>query len=77
MDRDEYLLAAHEAARLLNIKPATLYDWAKKGLVPHIRILAGKKRPVLRFRREELLQFIEKRARNDSISGVGPNETLS
>ncbi len=64
MDRQEQLLAAHEAAALLNIKPATLYDWAKKGVVPHIRILAGKKRPLLRVRRDDLLRFIESRVRN-------------
>ena len=64
MDRPEQLLAAHEAAAFLNIKPATLYDWAKKGIVPHIRILAGKKRPLLRFRRDDLLRFIESRVRN-------------
>ena len=64
MDRQEQLLSAHEAAAFLNIKSATLYDWAKKGVVPHIRILAGKKRPLLRFRRDDLLQFIESRVRN-------------
>ena len=64
MVQHEELLAAYEAAALLNVKPATLYDWAKRGIVPHIRILAGKKRPVIRFRHRDLMQFIESRARN-------------
>ena len=59
MDRNESLLAAHEAAAILSIKPATVYDWAAKGILPHIRILAGKRRAVIRFRREDLAAFLK------------------
>ncbi len=62
MDRDEVLLAAHEAAAILNVKPATLYDWAKQGVIPHVRILAGKRRPLIRFRRVELEEFLRERS---------------
>ena len=61
MSRDESLLAVDEAAAVFRIKTATLYDWAKKGVVPHVRILAGRRRPVIRFRREDLARFIENR----------------
>ena len=61
MQVDESLLQADEAAAILKVKTGTLYDWAKKGLVPHVRILAGRKRPVIRFRRTDLARFIEAR----------------
>ena len=61
MDPASPLLAADQAAALLNVKPATVYDWAAKGILPHIRILAGTRRPVIRFRRADLERFIEQR----------------
>ena len=62
MDPNTCLLAADEAAALLNVKPGTVYDWASKGILPHIRILAGRRRPVIRFRREDLERFLRERA---------------
>jgi excisionase family DNA binding protein len=55
------LLDADEAAALLKVKRGTAYDWAAKGLLPHVRILAGTTRPVVRFRREDIERFIEQR----------------
>jgi excisionase family DNA binding protein len=34
----EPLLKAEELARLLNVRPTTVYAWAQTGFVPHIRI---------------------------------------
>ena len=62
MEKHDELLDADEAAALLKVKRGTAYDWAAKGILPHIRILAGKSRPVVRFRKADLEQFIEQRA---------------
>ena len=58
VDMDETLLSAVQAAAVLNVKPGTAYDWAAKGILPHIRILAGKRRAVIRFRKEDLELFL-------------------
>ena len=58
MDQDDQLLAADDAAVILNVKTPTVYDWAAKGVLPHIRILAGQRRPVIRFKRADLEQFL-------------------
>ena len=64
MASDETLLDANQAAPLIKVAPKTLYDWAKKGVFPHIRILADKKRPVIRFRRSDIEQFLKDRTQN-------------
>ena len=61
MDELASLLTPEEAASALKIKVGTVYDWAAKGVLPHIRILAGKRRPVIRFRKEDLDRFLQER----------------
>jgi excisionase family DNA binding protein len=61
MDRDDPLLVADQAAATLNVKPGTIYDWVSKGILPCVRILAGKRRPVIRFRRSDIDEFIRTR----------------
>ena len=61
MDRPSNLLAADEAAAILHVKPGTVYDWAGRGILPHVRILAGRRRPVIRFRVEDLHSFLAER----------------
>ncbi len=58
MSEHQGLLDADEAATLLAVKRGTIYDWASRGLLPHVRILAGKRRPVVRFRRDDLVAFL-------------------
>ena len=62
MEHSEKLLAVDEAAAILKVKPGTIYDWASRGVLPHVRILAGHRRPVIRFRRSDLEEFIRDRA---------------
>jgi excisionase family DNA binding protein len=58
MESNHELLTADETATLLKVRQSTIYDWAAKGVLPHVRILAGKRRPVLRFRRLDVEAFI-------------------
>lgn len=60
MDQQE-LITAEEVASFLRVKVSTIYDWAAKEILPHVRILAGKRRPVIRFRRTDLQEFIQQR----------------
>lgn len=62
MSRLSPLLTVEEAAELLRIQSTTVYDWAAKGLLPHIRILAGTRRPVIRFRETELESFLQQKS---------------
>jgi len=62
MDSNNDILIAEEAAPILRVKVGTVYDWVAKGILPHIRILAGRRRAVIRFRRSDLEEFIRQRA---------------
>lgn len=54
------LLDVREAAVLLGLRPATLYQWAYKRRIPVVKLF-GKRGP-LRFRLKDVLQLI-----NDSV----------
>lgn len=58
----ETLLDAKAVARWLNLAPSTIYDQAARGIIPHIRLWRGARRTVVRFRREDVEDFIRKRA---------------
>ena len=55
----ETLLRAHQIARILNVKPSTLYALCYRGVIPYIRIRQGKRRPLLRFRQEDIERFLK------------------
>jgi excisionase family DNA binding protein len=50
------LLDVHEAAALLAVKPATLYQWAYQRRIPVVKLLGR----ALRFRLSDLEQLIAK-----------------
>jgi len=54
----DLLLTAEEVASLLRIKVPTVYDAAARGNLPVVRLWVGKKRSLIRFRREEIEQLI-------------------
>lgn len=56
------LLTAEEVARILNVKVSTVYDGVHRGLLPAVRIWKGRRRTLVRFRREDLEEFIRQRA---------------
>ena len=55
-DTDSILLNYAQAAHLLNISERCLWSLAKANQIPHLRI-----RRAVRFRRESLLRWIERR----------------
>ena len=55
MDR---LIKATDVAELLNVRPATVYALVQRGVLPHVRISEGAKRPLLRFRLTDIERFL-------------------
>ena len=51
------LITLNEACAILKIHPNTLRQWDKKGILPAIRI---GERKVRRYRKEDILKFINK-----------------
>ena len=58
MSKVEKLLSIVQAARIIGVKPDTITSWTAKGALPHVRILAGRKRPAIRFREPDLDAFV-------------------
>jgi excisionase family DNA binding protein len=56
-DGHERLLDVHEAAALLGLKPATLYQWAYKRRIPVVKLFGP--RGALRFRLNDVEQLIK------------------
>lgn len=56
------LLTADDIARILNVKVSTVYDGVYRGLIPAVRIWKGRRRTLVRFRREDIESFIRERA---------------
>lgn len=60
----EKLLTARDIAEELNLKIATVYAAAADGRLPCVRLWEGRRRPLIRFRREDIEQLIEDRTEN-------------
>lgn len=58
---DMELLEARIVARMLNLRVSTIYAAVKTGKLPHIVLWAGRKRPLLRFRRTDIEAFVRDR----------------
>lgn len=50
------ILNKPEAAQCLRVKPRTLDEWMRRGMVPYSKLPSG----TVRFRREQLVAFIRK-----------------
>ena len=65
MDQEEKgaadLLTADEVARILRLKPATVYEAAADGRIPHVRLWGGTRRALVRFRRADIESFVRDR----------------
>lgn len=56
---EEPLLIADEVARLLRIKPATVYEAAAKGRIPCVRLWEGRRKALVRFRRTDIQRLMD------------------
>ena len=55
------LLSAHEVARILQLRVSSIYDAVAKGRLPAVKLWQGRRRAVIRFRAEDITNFIEER----------------
>ena len=53
------LLTVKQAARLLGICVSTVYLWTEQGYLPHVCLSKGTRKRCIRFREEELAQWVE------------------
>ena len=57
------LLTAQQVAEVLNVRTATVYAAAAAGRIPSVKLWKGKRRSLVRFRREDIDHFIRKGTR--------------
>lgn len=73
---DRLLITLSEAARLLSISPKTLRGHVAKGELVYRKIGLGSSRPRLRFARDDIEEFLERR-KCRSPGSVSPKPTLN
>ena len=66
MSNDD-LLIAQEVASLLRIKAVTVYAAAADGRIPSITLWKGRRRPLIRFRRQDIERILAERARPSKL----------
>ena len=63
---DDSLLTARQVAELLSLRPATIYAAAARGELPSVTLWKGRRRSLIRFRREDIQAFIDERSTSGS-----------
>ena len=58
---DSSLLMATNVANILNMKVSTVYAAAADGRIPCVRLWKGRRRSLLRFRREDIDRLIHEK----------------
>lgn len=58
----ESLLTVDEVARILRLRPATVYEAAARGRLPCVRFWRGRRKSLVRFRPGDIARFINERA---------------
>lgn len=59
----ETLLRAQEVAKILSVRPSTVYDLAHRGVLRCVRIAQGKRRSLIRFRPSDLERLLKERTK--------------
>ncbi len=63
------LLRAQDVAAFLSLRVSTVYDLCYRGVIPHVRLAQGKRRALLRFREEELEEFVKQHCSRSAKNG--------
>ena len=61
----ESLLTPNQVAGLLSVQPSTIYAAAARGAIPCVRLWKGRRRTLLRFRREDIDRLIRERSSSE------------
>ncbi len=54
----ETLLRASEVAKILNVRPSTIYALAHRGVLHFVRIAQGARRSLIRFRPSDIEHIV-------------------
>ena len=66
------LLRAEQIAEILNLQTSTIYEWARMGYIPHIRLGTGKKKPCVRFSREAIEEWLKEKEKEGRTTRIPP-----
>jgi excisionase family DNA binding protein len=64
------LLCATDVAELLGVKTTTVYEWARMGYIPSIRLGTGKLKPCVRFERHAIEQWLNAKRKAGRASRI-------
>ncbi len=59
---NDKLLTSEQVAEILALKPQTIRDAAWRGKIPCVRLWAGKRKTLLRFKASEIWKLIDNRS---------------
>lgn len=57
----ETLLTPEQVAEIFSVKPQTIRDAVWRGKLPCVRLWTGRKKSLIRFRREDIEKLIQER----------------
>jgi len=72
----EPLLTAEQVSKMLNVRVTTVYEWARMDYIPHIRLGVGRKKPLVRFSRIAVEEWLENKSKQGRTTRV-PAITLN
>jgi len=61
MTVNDGLLTVKEVALMLRLTPASVYRAAKAGRLPHVVVIKGERRDIIRFRKAEIEALLSHR----------------
>ena len=57
------LITAQDVAELLNVRASTVYEWARFGYIPTVRLETDKTKPCVRFERDAIVEWVKARSK--------------
>jgi excisionase family DNA binding protein len=67
----ERLMTAKQVSELIEVQPATVYQWVHEGLIPYVKL--GR---CVRFKKDELFRWIDKNYRKERVSFKSVEKSL-
>ena len=67
----EPLLRAEQVAEMLNVKVSTVYEWVRMNYLPSIRLGTGDTKPLVRFERSAIEQWLETKRKAGRSRRIG------
>lgn len=55
------LIGVAEVAKMLGVRPSSVYEWVRMDYIPHVRLGVGKIHPCVRFDETEVIAWVNKK----------------